>query len=70
MQIVIPFSFFAEVFVYKRESFKLVPGKTLNYGPPLIDGGGEMDLQRATVREWIREEMEMMKGNREYHAGY
>ena len=32
--------------------------------------GGEMDLQRATVREWIREELEMMKGNREYHAGY
>ena len=35
MQIVIPFSFFAEVFVYKRESFKLVAGWFSNYGPPL-----------------------------------
>ena len=35
MQIVIPFLFFAKVFVYKRESFKLVAGWFSNYGPPL-----------------------------------
>ena len=34
MQIVIPFSIVAKVFVYKRESFKLVAGWFSNYEPP------------------------------------